>query len=502
MDKEKYLFRRQFVLGPNFIKSFPKWNKISINNELFLTAHPDLEVLKITFEENIIVLLGYILDPFNPSFNNIEIINSIVENILVVDDIFHHLDSKCGRFVVIVKMNDELRIFNDAAGYRQIFYYTDDTNNIWCASQPSIIAEEFGLAIDRDIEKDLLQLPLYNSEGRWYPGDITLYKDIYHLTPNHYLDINSGAVKRYWPVKSIKSMSVEKVSEYSSKIIQGVFESASNRYNLALTVTAGYDTRVLLAACNRVKEKIHYLTHTHNNLNENGADIQIPQKILKRLSLKHHIVHHSNKVNDDFQIIFKKNVTGAKNNHESNAYAFFKHFQNIGMEMVVAQGEGGGLGKSYYHLPSFFDVNEKTLTTLSGMRGSQTAESAFKRWLESANNAVDYGISILDLLYWEMRLGNWSTFAISSYDIVFESFLPFNCKKLIEYLISVDKKYRLFPNYTHIYLIEKMWPELLDFPINPPSTKKEEFKNKIKSKKIFGKLRSIKFMYRYWMGLQ
>ena len=160
MDNEKYLFRRQFILGPKFINSFPKWNKVSINNKLFLTVHPDLEVLKVTFEENTIVLLGYILDPFNPSFNNLEIVNSIAEKISVADDIFQYLDSKCGRFVFIVKINDELRIFNDAAGYRQIFYYTDDKNNIWCASQPSIIAEEFGLVTDQDIAEDLSQLPL------------------------------------------------------------------------------------------------------------------------------------------------------------------------------------------------------------------------------------------------------------------------------------------------------------------------------------------------------
>lgn len=249
------------------------------------------------------------------------------------------------------------------------------------------------------------------------------------------------------------------------------------------------------------KEKIHYLTHTHSNLNENGPDIQIPRKLLERFGLKHHIAHHSNEVANDFQIIFKKNVTGAKNLHSRNAYAFLKYFQSIGIEMVVAAGEGGGLGKSVYpRLPSFFEVNEKALATLAGMRGSQTAERAFEEWLESANIAVAFGINILDLLYWEMRLGNWSTLAISSYDIVFESFLPFNCRKLIEYLISVDKKYRVPPNYTHVYLIDHMWPELLELPINPPSNKKEEFRKKIRGKNFYGKLRLLKFMYRYLLG--
>ncbi len=55
MDNEKYVFRRQFVLGPNYIKSFPKWNKVIINDKFFLSVHPDLDALKVTFKENTIV---------------------------------------------------------------------------------------------------------------------------------------------------------------------------------------------------------------------------------------------------------------------------------------------------------------------------------------------------------------------------------------------------------------------------------------------------------------
>ena len=112
-------------------------------------------------------------------------------------------------------------------------------------------------------------------------------------------------------------------------------------------------------------------------------------------------------------------------------------------EMIVVQGEAGGLGKLFYRLPFIYKVNEKSLATAVGMRGSRIAEQAIEQWLKSASQAVALGINILDMIYWEMRLGNWSTLAISSYDIVFESFIPFNCRKLMECLISVDEKYRL-----------------------------------------------------------
>lgn len=502
MDNEKYLFRRQFILGPRYAKSLEKWNKVSLDNKLFFNVHPDLEILKVTFGEKIIVLLGYILDPFNPSSSNLEIINKIIGNISVADDIFTYLDSMCGRFAFIVKINDELRIFNDAAGYRQVFYYKDDSNNIWCASQPSIIAEECGLRIDQDIATDLSQLPLIRDEtSRWYPGNITLYRNIFHLTPNHYLNLKSGEVKRYWPLRNLEPISVERAAEHSSEILQGGFEGALKRFKVALTVTAGYDTRVLLAACKMLKERIHCITHTHGNLNENGPDIQIPRKLLGQLGIEHHVAYHSDKVDNDFEIIFKRNVTGAKDLHKKNAYAFLKYFENAGMEMVVAQGEGGGLCQRFYRSPpAILRVDEKTLATVIGMGRNRTAERAMEGWLESANKAVAYGINILDLLYWEMRLGNWSTLAVSSYDIVFESLLPFNCRKLMEYFVSVDIKNRLTRKDTHISSIRQMWPELLQYPINPPIDKKDKVMTKIRGKAFYGKLRDLKFMYHYLVG--
>jgi len=501
MDNNKCLFRRQFILGPHFINNLPEWKMVKYDEKYFLTVHPELEVSKATFDKNIFVLIGYIIDPFNPSFSNQEIIKNIAEKISVTDDMFKCLDSMCGRFVIIAKINDELIIFNDAGGYRQIYYYSDENNNLWCGSQPSIIAEQFKFEKDRDITNDLIKIPLIEDEiSRWFPGNITLYKDIYHLTPNHYLELNSGEAKRYWPTQKLKPISIEEAVESSSKILQGAFKGASLRYNLGLAVTAGYDSRVLLAACRMVKDKISFFTHTHNDLDENGIDIQIPKKLLQKIGQKHNLFRHSNEIDDDFKTIFNRNVTGAKESALRNAYAFYNYFIKIGKEMVVTYGEAGGLGKSYYRLPSFFPVNEKALATLTGMRGSRIAEQAFGEWWKSAKKAADCGMKMTDLLYWEMRLGNWSTFAISSYDIVFESFLPFNCRKIMQCFISVDKKYRLPPNYTHVYLVKNMWPELLELPINPPSGKKEEIKSKIKGTKLYGTIRFLKFIFRYLLG--
>ena len=53
-------------------------------------------------------------------------------------------------------------------------------------------------------------------------------------------------------------------------------------------------------------------------------------------------------------------------------------------------------------------------------------------------------------------------------------FTPFNCRELLVCLLSVDERYRSAPDYTVFkLLIEKMWPELMNEPINPQGSHKK-----------------------------
>jgi hypothetical protein len=495
------LFRRQFVLGPRPVSGLQDWNRLTIDDRFFLAVHPDLDVCSVRLKDLTIILLGYILDPERPSATNVEILEAVANTASTFEDLIESTKDKNGRFALIVRVDDQYRILHDAIGYRQVFFHRDSSGGVWCASQPSLIAAILGLAVDEGIRGDLWQLPLFRqTSGYWYPGNITLYRDIFHLYSNHYLDLINGEVTRYWPRTSINRLSIEAAVSRCSELLRGTFASAIHRFDLGLTITSGYDCRVLLSACRDLIKDIHFVTHTHQQLDESGEDIQIPKAMLKRFELPHHVARHTEDIDRSFHQDFVTSVTGAKKSAEQNAYAFYTLFQSLDQEIVVALGEGGGLGKTVYRLPSLIKPNPKSLATLARMRGSHTAETAFGDWLETTESLLDKGMMITDLFYWEMRLGNWSTLAISCYDLVFESLLPFNCRSVLETLIGVDEEYRRPPNYTHVHLVEEMWPELLDFPINPRFRKTEALVQGIKKQKWYDGLRDLKFLYHYLFG--
>ncbi|MDY7027518.1 MAG: hypothetical protein SVR04_04395 [Spirochaetota bacterium] len=87
-----------------------------------------------------------------------------------------------------------------------------------------------------------------------------------------------------------------------------------------------------------------------------------------------------------------------------------------------------------------------------------------QEWLDDTEDFTrQYGIPRADLIYWEMRMGNWHALHAHEQDIAAEEFSPFNHKGIILALLSVDVRRRLPPDYPFFHdLIAAMWPECLD----------------------------------------
>ena len=496
MDTKRYTFRRQYVFGPRNVTIFPGWKTEALPDGNFLSVHPDLPFTIVEKEKSYLVVLGYIVDPGSEFHDDSGIISSLLMRAGSFEDLFSNLEIMGGRYIMIAHMHGTTILFSDATGFRQTFYYTDSSGRLWCASQPSVLAELFGLCTDECIERELFSIPMFNHGSEyWYPGILTAYKEVSHLLPNHYLDITAKRQIRYWPRKPITSISCDECIEQVSPLLRGLFRDISNRFSLAVTVTAGLDSRLLLAASKEMRSSVHYLTHTHRTMGVSGIDIVLPSIMLPELGLRHHVIFHSEKMDPDFERIFRRNVTTARVEKGINAYAMHCHFEELGEEMVVANGIGGEITRSFFNLPKLIPVNGNSLARLTGMAGSPCAVEQFDMWLSDASSVTHYGISVLDLFYWEQRVGNWAAMAFSEYDISYEGFSPFSCRRLLELLLGVDKKYRLGPRYEiHTRLIEELWPETMHYAINPAKNRRAAWAKNFRYSYIHSILKTLKYM--------
>ena len=460
---DNLLYRRQYFIGPKFVDRFKLWNKIKIGKNLHITAHPDLTVTTVKNGETELALLGFMFDSDHYKANNNDILNDIITDNNSFEEVVKATNRYAGRWILIYTKQNENKLFHDPAGLRQIFY-TNYKSDIWCSAQPHILAEL--LDKQENQNEDLIEFyssKQYQAYERNWIGNETIYNDIYHLYPNHYLDLNGGEYTRYWPNQAFVESSLKDVANTSNKILTRLLKAANFRHNLAQAVTSGWDTRLLLAASKNIKKDVYYYVQQLSNLGDNHADIRVPKKLMSQLGLEFHVLD-CNDYSSEFDDLHKNNLSTFQSEiKKKQHYNFFCEFQG----KLNISGNGNPLIK--IALPRIDEINPYTLARLVGFHNQKYAVDNIRKWLNQALPYADkHNIHIVTLFYWEIRFGNWAPMYNAELDLSIEEFAPFNCRQLINLILGLDDKYRI-PSNMLLYqeMIKSLWPEVLSKPVNP-----------------------------------
>jgi hypothetical protein len=466
---QRLLFRSQFTLGRSFIDIIPSAQQLTIRANLLLTAHPDLNIQIAQAKQKRLVLLGFILDPENPQSSNAAIIENLVRNFNHYDDLFLLTARFGGRWILIADDGDKLVLFHDPAGLRQVFYSDlKKTQDLWCGSQSGIIADILGLPKDPEANDFISSPEILTNPEYWWPGDSSPYKELRHLLPNHYLNLQTGTCHRFWPDGNLRPLPATVAVQRCGAHLTGLLESAVNRFELALSLTAGWDSRVLLAASKPIKHRITYFTIKNEaTLSiENHPDLAVPRALVGRFGLKHDIIEMPATVDKRFAEIFDRNVTLPHDIWRVDAQAALELYE---LQKVGVSGSVSEVARHFYVMPRYVErvLTGEKLSSLTGMGKNAFAVQSFNGWIGTLGNP--FNLRPLDLFYWEQRAGNWLAMCQNEFDIAWaDIFTPYNCRLLMSDMLSVQRKYRLAPTYLfYKELILNLWPEVLDEPINP-----------------------------------
>ena len=495
---DNLLYRRQYFIGPKFVDRFKSWNRINIGKNIHVTAHPDLTVTTAKKGDTELALLGFMFDSQNYQSDHKTILNEIISNNPEFADVIQATSRYAGRWIMIYSNNSESKLFHDPGGLRQVFYCQNDTET-WCSAQPHNLAEI--LDKTKDVSKDLyefLNSKAFELNERNLFGRETLYKDIYHLYPNHYLDLKNSSFTRYWPDSVFEQLPIDTVVDQNSKILTELLKAAKHRHQIAQILTAGWDTRVLLSASKSFKNDNYYFVHKFPNMDSNHEDIHIPQELSSKMDFKLDVIDCSD-YNTEFDKINTKNVSMVQSDKKKfQYYNYYSQFQN----KLIISGNVSPLIKELFHPVD--NVSAVNLARLLHYHNSKFALKAISEWLNvSLTIAKEYNVSIEKLFYWELRFGTWAPMYNSELDIAVEEFSPYNCRDLINNSLSTPASFRIKPNYIlYTKVINNLWPELLEISTNPHSNQLINKKKKYFIKKGMDFLRNIglynlvRFFYR------
>lgn len=470
------LFYRQFLITSNPISTLSHWqHKVVHSWQIY--AHPSLPLRVVERPEVSIVLMGFIINPHQIHESDNEIITALASATQSVDDIPMQLHPLAGRFVLFIRIAHEFYVFHDPCGLRSV-YYSQHGEEISLGSQPNIIAHATSL-----VKSDTYEALNHSDYKRnileyWLPCNSSVYKDVHQLIPNHYLRMSDKTMIRYWPRKLInKKYSIEEGVDKMSELLVNLLKAAYRRYPLALPITAGWDSRLLLACSQEIAHDLYFYTLKYRALDKYSPDILIPAHLLNRLGYSHHLIDCTKPMSTSFRDDYLRNVSLAHEDWGTIAYGMTLGYPS---DHVCLKGNCAEIGRCFYYregqhepitraeqLVDLVEEHEKGWIALPFIQNSLTS------WTEDAVRvAHETDVDILDLFYWEHKMGSWQAQSQLEWDTAQEAFSPFNHRGLLEIMLSVAPQYRCGErNILYEKIIEKLWPTLLEEPINPRQKK-------------------------------
>lgn len=457
-------FRRQFHLGPAYLDDPPGWRRIDAGDGLLLTVHPDLPVTHAASGPRSVTLLGYALDPGHPERTDPDVVRSLLESLGSWEDCLARTRPLGGRWALVVRDGRRAVLFHDAAGQRQVHHGRDPVSGaVVAATSAGLVARTVGAPRDPAAMEFMAARAGGDGSVFWMPGDRSVYAGVRALLPNHVLDLRSGESVRFWPAPGeVATCATDPASE-AERLLRALMEAARRRFPLAVSMTAGWDSRLMLALSRPLSAEIYCFTLLGPGTPRSSRDVVIPSRLLRRLGLEHHVLPYPERIDAGLRERFREGADAVKEAYSADIQAIRDAFP---ASRVCVTGDVAEVVKCYIRHDGPAPPGPVDLARLTEIGQFPFAIAAFEDWLRGVPAS---GIDLLDLFAWEQTAGRWQSLIRAEYDIVQECLAPLNCRDLLVAMLATDRSARRPPEHVFLRdLIGRLWIDVLAEPINPP----------------------------------
>jgi hypothetical protein len=475
------MFNNQYILTDKKIKAPSASNLYRIGDYNLFTSK---EIQVYTSKNNKITLIGYTFHCYSSKTEQ-EMVDylSSLENKKLLDEI----DNLCGHFILISNKN-QLKIYTDACSSFKVFYGKSDKYS-FIGSDPKTLCKFHNFTFHTNKEKDTFYKSEYFLKDNTKVGHHTRYKNIYQLVSNHYLLINDLKSERVFPRREREELSMRDASKKLIPIFENILNQMEKKYTIFTSITAGYDSRLLMSSTKKLSNKIQYYTFKLPNTSDNFIDYTIPKSICSDLNLNYSSINI-----EELDENIKEEVMSTYDLPKLRPFQQYKDiFKENKKPNILLVGFVSEVAKNY--LERVKVNNGKDIVRAVHSPDNKYLVNYYQKWInKNQKNIKNYGYEVLDFIHWEQDITNFAgqnTYYAHHYVNLFSIF---NSREIMKIMLAVNPDLRDGKDTKFFrYLIEEMWPELLNYPFNP--TKKDKiilFMKKVKIYSIY-KYLQIKF---------
>jgi hypothetical protein len=449
----------QFLLAKTEVPVLASWPKQQIGPWI-LYWHPRLPLTEIRSQNNALVgwLMGLALDAEGHSLPPVWRLSFDCDAVDAATRFESELNGLGGRFAAVFLTSRSDRFYLDASGSLATVYCED----------PQVVASSCNLIAQiGDLQQNLVLIRAFGLPQRdgYFPFRLTPWLGITRLLPNHFLDLRNWTAKRHWPKNRMvdPTRHPEETVRDIAALIEAFISGVTRLGPAQIPITAGYDSRVLLACSRPSLPSIRFITTQIPDVNAR-LDCAYGRRIAKRFGLDYSVMTWKNASREEIENWLYRTGTCIVD----QITRWIGADQRLDPARFMLLGLGGEVGRGHFWLPDDFPARPLSCDELLRRFHFPPVDLVFQEasdWLDQLPTA-DL-LEKLDLFYIEQRLGCWA--GPSMYGSLQARFVayPFNSRRVYEKMLSLPQHYRR-EGRLHKDLVQLKWPELLEFPFNEP----------------------------------
>lgn len=360
-----------------------------------------------------------------------------------------------GRFAVVALGGGIERVYLDPAGQLPVVY----------APSQGRVGASLRLVRNAAAPEDPLEGVLdVRGRGQFYPFGLTPDRAVGRLLPNHFLELSDFSCHRHWPRDG--AMAGEGQGNPESTVVSLARKLRDNvgamaeAFPLQMSLTAGRDSRTLLAAARPYAREVMFFTTAIPDAVAQ-LDCHVAEALAGRFSLSHRILPWQAPEPDELEA-WQRRVGHCV---AGRTWHSVRTLRQLDPDRVFLPGTCAEVGRAYYWRRADLERDglgpDEALARL-GLPRSPILVEAARGWL--AELPASRRTEILDLLYLEQRLGCWAGPAQLGH-LQATRVMPFADRRVFSLMFRLPPDYRYRQRLPRD-LIRVLWPDLDRLPFN------------------------------------
>jgi hypothetical protein len=369
------------------------------------------------------------------------------------------LNRLSGMFVFLTSTDMPQRLYMDPGASFPIVYTPTDRR---AASSVALLLteQEYKDRFLTDLHEALI---VREGTGSWITGGLTAHRGVRRVLANHYLDLDSWTTHRFWPrlgdfaqwrdFGTSVDLCANAITEFTN--------AASRGFRLGSALTAGFDTRMLVASSRHCLPRVQFFTLEAPNAE---MDTDVAHRLAERFGLSHRVLPLHDADQEALEI-WDRMVSDCMLEHTRRTHITLRDLTDVDAVMAGLFGE---TARCRLYRQDYATINEGTidsrfLADRLTVPPHPALLEAFDVWLgeiQGQPNSV-----IMEMAFVELKVGIWAMGQRPMTNSLKLNLLPFAQRRVLDAFVGVAPAEkgtkRLFQA-----VLERQWSELMEFPIN------------------------------------